>query len=87
MAALRKYDGERERGLVGAVVVKPTYTQFIQHFQLTLIIEMDESTRFLHLSKFKVGRFTLELYGSVSMSIRPIRDRIVLQHLVFLQRE
>lgn len=78
---------EREQGLVGAVVVKPTYTQFIQHFQLTLITETDESTRFLHLSKFKVERFTLELHDSVSMSIRLIRDRIVPQHLVFLQRE
>ncbi len=76
-----------ERGLVGAVVVKPTYTQFIQHFQLTLITEMDESTRFLHLSKFKVGRFMLELRGSVSKSIGLIRDRIFPQHLVFLRSE
>lgn len=51
---LRKYDGggERARGLVGAEVVKPTYTQFIQRFQLTLIIAVDESARFLHLSNF-----------------------------------
>lgn len=54
VTALRKYDGggERARGLVGAEVVKPTYTQFIQRFQLTLIIAVDESARFLHLSNF-----------------------------------
>lgn len=54
---LRKYDGggERARGLVGAEVVKPTYTQLIQRFQLTLIIAVDESARFLHLSNFAAG--------------------------------
>lgn len=57
VTALRKYDGggERARGLVGAEVVKPTYTQFIQRFQLTLIIAVDESARFLHLSNFAAG--------------------------------
>lgn len=47
-------EGEREQANEdsgGAVVVKPTYTQFTRRFQLTLISGMDEGAHFLHLSK------------------------------------
>lgn len=49
------------------VVVKPTYTQFNQCFQLNLISQTDESTRtFPRPRKCKVNHFTLELHGSLS---------------------
>lgn len=71
MTALKKYDGggERARGLVGAEVVKPTYTQFIQRFLLTLIIAMDESTRFLHLSNFEAALCFFFLAGATCFCV------------------
>lgn len=73
---------EREGELVGAVVVKPTRTQFIQRFQLTQITGMDESTRLLLPRNFKVVLFFFyagaAVQGSVWMSVRMISGRILL---------
>lgn len=56
--------------MVGAVVVKPTSTQFIEHFLRTLIIGMDESTHLLHLSKFKFRLVRLKLRMSEGLDER-----------------
>lgn len=78
--ALWRHDGESE----DRRVVKPTYTQFNQCFQLTLVILMDGSTRLLRLSDFKVNYFSVELHGCGWRSTRLTGDGTISKDLISL---